>query len=783
MTAVWRVARAALRRRMFQTVVIGVVVGVSTATMVLALGLLTSASAPFDRAHTQQSGAHLVAAFDGTAVSDAQLAGTADRSVVEAAAGPFGQATVDRPAEPGWSAQGMPPMTVVGRPDPDGPVDRLNVWQGRWATGPGEIVLNYIPGDPGPTMGIGDRITVAGQPELTVVGFAYSVTGSADAWVTPDQVAELEPNATQMLYRFTQAATAAEVSSAQEAVTAGLPAEALLGAQSYLVLKQDITSESAVYIPFLVVFGVLALVVSILIVANVVSGAVVAGFRNIGMLKALGFTPNQVMAVYLVMVIVPSVIGCVLGAVLGNVVARPLLEEAFARFGASDIGVDLWVNGAALLAMPAVVVLAALVSALRARRLPAAAAISAGSAPRLGRALTVQRWLGGTRLPRSVSLGLGVPFARPARSGLTLAAVVLGVMTVTLAIGVTMSVTAYRNAVDPTYTDRLELAAGGLHGPPRPVAPGEPAEDAEPSLSDAQDEALLRSLPGATHVAAVADLPVQLAGGKDMVDVHFFRGDAEVLGPRVVNGHWPTGPDEVAVPSRFLNQRGLAVGDTITAEVDGERVQLRIVGISVTNSPEQLFADWSVLERLAPDTRAGSYQVLLEPGTDQQAYLDGVAAEEPGLHNVPQGDNSSSQGVVIISTATLLTLVLTAVAALGVFNTVVLNARERRRDLGMLKSIGMTPRQVTVMMVTSMGVLGVVGGVIGVPLGVAVHGVIGPAMLQAAQSDVFDFVIDVYQPYVLVLLALAGIAIAVLGAVIPARSAARTTIAEVLHNE
>ncbi len=779
MTAVWRVARAALRRRMFQTVVIGVVVGVSTATMVLALGLLTSASAPFDRAHAQQSGAHLVAAFDGTAVSDSRLAGTAGRSVVEAAAGPFGQATVDRPAEPGWSGQ-LPPMTVVGRPDPAGPVDRLNLWEGRWATGPGEIVLNYIPGNPATDGDIGDRITVAGQPDLTVVGFAYSVTGSADAWVSPDQVAELEPNATQMLYRFTKAATAAEVSAAQDTVTAGLP---LLGAQSYLVLKQDITSESAVYIPFLVVFGVLALVVSILIVANVVSGAVVAGFRNIGMLKALGFTPNQVMAVYLVMVIVPSVIGCLLGAVLGNVVARPLLAEAFERFGASDIGVDLWVNGAALLAMPAVVALAALVSALRARRLPAAAAISAGSAPRLGRALTVQRWLGGTRLPRSVSLGLGVPFARPARSGLTLAAVVLGVMTVTLAIGVTMSVTAYRNAVDPTYTDRLELAAGGLDGPPRPVAPGEPAEDAEPSLSDAADEALLRSLPGATHVAAVAGLPVQLAGGKETVEVHFFRGDGEILGPRVVNGRWPTGPDEVAVPSRFLNQRGLAVGDTITAEVDGERVQLRIVGISVTNSPEQLFADWSVLERLAPDTRAGSYQVLLEPGTDQQGYLDGVAAEEPGLHNVPQGDNSSSQGVVIISTATLLTLVLTAVAALGVFNTVVLNARERRRDLGMLKSIGMTPRQVMVMMVTSMGVLGVVGGVIGVPLGVAVHGVVGPAMLEAGQSDVFDFVIDVYQPYVLVLLALAGIAIAVLGAVIPARSAARTTIAEVLHNE
>lgn len=776
MTAVWRVARAGLRRRLVQTVVIGVVVGVSTATMVLALGLLTSASAPFDRAYALQSGAHLVAAFD-TAVSDAEVAATAERSGVEGAAGPFGQASVARSTGPGG---GVPSLTVVGRADPDGPVDRLNVWEGRWATGPGEIVLNYIPGNPGMTP-MGDHISVPGQPRLTVVGFAYSVSGSADAWVTPDQMAELEPTATQMLYRFANAATAAEISAAQDAVTAGLPAGALLGAESYLVLKQDITSETAVYIPFLVVFGVLGLAVAILIVANVISGAVVAGFRNIGMLKALGFTPNQVMAVYLVMVTVPAVVGCVLGAVLGNVGARPLLEEAFERFGASDNGVDLWVTVAALVGMPVVVALAALVSALRARRLPAAAAISAGSAPRPGRALTVQRWLGGTRLPRSVSLGLGVPFARPARSGLTLAAVVLGVLTVTLALGVTMTVTAYRNAVDPEHTDRLELVAGGLLGPPRPGPPV--ADGAEPSLSDEEDEALLRSLSGAKHVAAVAELPVQLVGGKDQVGIQAYRGDAEVLGPRVVNGHWPTGPDEVVAPSRFLNQRGLAVGDSITVEVDGERARLRIVGISVTNSPEVLFADWSVLERLAPDTRADSYQVQLEPGTDQRAYLDAVAAEEPGLHHVSQGAGGSSQAVVIITTATILTLVLTAVAALGVFNTVVLNARERRRDLGMLKSIGMTPRQVTVMMVTSMGVLGGVGGAIGVPLGVVVHGLVGPAMLQAGQSDVFDFVMDVYEPYVLVLLALAGIAIAVLGALIPARTAARTTIAEVLHNE
>lgn len=781
MKAVWRVARASVRRRRLQTIVIGVVVGVSTATIVLALGLLTSASAPFDRAYAQQSGAHLVAAFNSDLVSDDQLTRAADRAVVEAAAGPFDQVNLEMPG-----GQGMrPDMVVVGRADPGGTVDRLRVWEGRWATKPGEIVLDYIPGQGGPVP-MGETISVPGQPRLTVVGFAYSVSRSADAWVTPAQLAELGPTTTQMLYRFTESATAAEINANRDAVTEGLPAKSLLGAQSYLVLKQEITSESAVYVPFLIVFGILGLAVSVLIVANVISGAVVSGFRNIGMLKALGFTPNQVMAVYLVMVTVPSVIGCVPGVVLGNLVARPLLEEAFESFGSSDIGIDLWIDGAAVVGMPVLVALAALVSATRARRLSAAQAISAGSAPKVGRALLVQRWLGGIRLPRSVSLGLGVPFARPARSFLTLAAVVLGVMTVTLSIGVTKSVVAYRNAVDPTYTDRIELMAPSQTRGPRPIGPGGPGgpETVVPlKLSDSEDEALLRAQPGAVDVAAVASLPAQVVGGQQMLEVHFYRGDGARLGPMVLNGHWPDGPGQVAAPSRFLNQRGLTVGDTMTVELEGERTQLRIVGISVTNSPEQVYADWSTLERLAPDARADTYQVRVTPDTDQQAYRDAVTAAEPGLELVPPGDNSSSQAVVIISAATILTLVLGIVAALGVFNTVVLNARERRRDLGMLKSIGMTPRQVTVMMVTSMGALGIVGGVIGVPLGVFMHGVVGPAMMRSAQSDVFDFVMNVYEARLLVLLGLAGGVIAVLGAAIPARSAARTPIAVVLHNE
>jgi putative ABC transport system permease protein len=72
---------------------------------------------------------------------------------------------------------------------------------------------------------------------------------------------------------------------------------------------------------------------------------------------------------------------------------------------------------------------------------------------------------------------------------------------------------------------------------------------------------------------------------------------------------------------------------------------------------------------------------------------------------------------------------------------------------------------------------------LGMPLGIEVHRLVAPAMIEAGQADIADFMVDVYHLPMLVLLALAGIPIAVLGALLPSRSAARMTVAEVLHNE
>src|SRR4029077_4105528 len=108
------------------------------------------------------------------------------------------------------------------------------------------------------------------------------------------------------------------------AVKAALPKNAVLGTVSYLSVRQSEQSSVAPWVPFIIAFGVIALVISVLIVVNVVGGAVVAGTTRIGVLKSIGFTPGQVVGCYVLLVTVPAVTGAAAGLVVGNLLAEPL---------------------------------------------------------------------------------------------------------------------------------------------------------------------------------------------------------------------------------------------------------------------------------------------------------------------------------------------------------------------------------------------------------------------------------------------------------------------------
>ena len=781
MSAVWLVARGAVRRRRLQTAIIGLVVFISAATIVIAFSQITASANPFASAFAAQNGAQLVVAFDSSQVRDASLAQTAHRPGVTAAAGPFAEATVNVTSVTSHQPQGQgaPPnpvtpgqLTVAGRAGPGGPVDRLDLWLGHWPTGPGQIVVNLPATEHLGPQFLGSSVHLSSGQTLTVVGVAASVSQSAGAWVTPAEITALHPDAAQMLYRFASADTAANVSNDLATVTAGLPRGAVVSAQSYLTVEKAYSASLGIYVPLLLAFGILALVVAILIVANVISGAVVSGYRHIGILKATGYTPDQVTAVYLVMVGIPALIGCVLGVAAGTALAVPFAGLAQQGLGEGNSVVSPWADLITLVGLLAVVVATALGAALRARRLPAAQAISAGSAPGSGRAVRVQRMLAGTRLPRAVSLGLGLPFARPARAAMTLAAVVLGVLTATMCTGLTSTAITYGHVEENQQSVQVKVTVG------QPEPPGQAQAAALPNTAATQ--ALLQSLPGAAHVEASTEGSVRRLGVTQSIFVNFVRGADLKDGP-LVKGHWIDGPYQAVAPPGFLHEQDLTVGSHLTLDMGGKPVTVTVVGETWAGA-NTMDADWQTLSALAPGAQANFYSVQLTSGTSVSAYIAAVRKADPSLNPAP--NDGINAGTALVSTsATLFTVLLAIVAALGVFNTVVLSTRERRRDLGMLKSIGMTPREVTGMMVTSMLELGVLGTLIGIPLGILAHRLVVSAITHNSYIIPPAYMIDVWSPALVAALAFSGLVIAFLGAFIPARSAARLPIATVLHNE
>ncbi len=642
--------------------------------------------------------------------------------------------------------------------------------------------------------GIGDTVTVTsapGKPRLTVVGLATSVSRTADGWVLPAEMRALRspgtPATAEMLYRLRSAGSAAAVDAGAAAVTRALPAGTVTGTQSYLSVRAAQHNQVAVYSPFVVAFAIIGLVMSVLIVANVVSGAVIAGYYRIGILKSIGFTPGQVIAAYTGQVLVPAVLGCLGGVALGNLLAVPLLRKAADVYAVGHLGVPLWVNVAVPLAMCGLVVLAAVLPALRAGRLSATQALAAGRAPRTGHGYLAHRLLGRLPLPRPVTIGLASSFSRPARMAATLAAVLLGVTAVTFSVGL---VTSLRRAVadlDLTNTEQVQV----YYNQPGPLPLKRPAPQAQPPSAHPQRAiaAALNSTPGTAHYALEEDNQyVKVSGLVQAIPVTAFLGDASWI-YTMTSGHWYTGPDQAVVPQRLLTTLHATVGGTITITgTGGHSVPVRIVGEVFDQDYESLsmMTDWRTLTAadpgLSPDPLNSQSDVGLRPGTNPVTYVQALGPKIGSNYGVSV-NRSGGGAAIAIALAGTLTLLLSIAAGLGVLNTVVLHTRERVHDLGVFKAVGMTPRQTVAMVLCSVAGTGLLAGVLAVPAGIIVHQHVIPAMAGAAGLGVPAGLQNVYGAGELAALALAGLAIALAGALLPAGWAAKARTASALRAE
>jgi putative ABC transport system permease protein len=198
----------------------------------------------------------------------------------------------------------------------------------------------------------------------------------------------------------------------------------------------------------------------------------------------------------------------------------------------------------------------------------------------------------------------------------------------------------------------------------------------------------------------------------------------------------------------------------------------------------ELMLDWSTITAVVPDLSPSSYLVTLKPGSNVDAYVKRLAAAQPDLLGVQAANSGNTAFLATIAGILFaIALVIALIAVAGIFNTLLLNTRERVRDTATLKALGMSPRQVIVMVAASAGFLALVGGLAAVPAGIELYRSLFDLLSKLGGDDTPPALYDVFAAWELIAIPLAGVAVAVAAALIPGRWAARTNVVEVLHAE
>ena len=137
-------------------------------------------------------------------------------------------------------------------------------------------------------------------------------------------------------------------------------------------------------------------------------------------------------------------------------------------------------------------------------------------------------------------------------------------------------------------------------------------------------------------------------------------------------------------------------------------------------------------------------------------------------------DNQIGPLNAILNVLYVLLALSVVVSLFGIVNTLVLTVFERTRELGMLRAVGMTRRQVRRMIRHESVITALIGGALGIALGIVL------GALLVARVDFIVFTLPVGQ---LIVFAVATIVVGILAAIFPARRAARLNVLQALQYE
>jgi putative ABC transport system permease protein len=388
-SAIWYRVRADLRGRRVQTGSVVLIVALST--LLVGLGLVTSDSirAPFDRLFTQLNGAHLwVRTSAHPSPAELDTVGTTPNvaGITDVEEYIYGAMVVGGNRVQAYFQSFPTQPRTIGRllitqghglsaDDPDGVVvDQPFAASAHLHVGDTLSVVTAQGPEPVHIRGLSVDVNHA-TGDLKLHGYAYVLRPTLEQFFpAPGQLGGVIGLRLRDPYAIQQ--TINTLVKRFQAVGIGY---SFFGGENWLTYRETFGQFSALAATLLMAFGVLGLVAAGVIIANLMIGQVLAQQRDLGILKALGFTPGQVVLALVLQYVLLGLIGAIIGLALAALVAPALLTRVGSAQGVPvPPQYDLGTASLVCLAILLLIALSAALPASRAGRLRVADAVRPG---------------------------------------------------------------------------------------------------------------------------------------------------------------------------------------------------------------------------------------------------------------------------------------------------------------------------------------------------------------------------------------------------------------------
>ncbi|MGA5041954.1 FtsX-like permease family protein [Streptomyces capoamus] len=756
MRAAWRWAHSDLRTHRGEALFLVLATAGIVASLLLATALFGYATNPWQRTFAEARGAHvwLHTAPSADARKLARLDG------VTSVAGPYRTepATVAaRGTRASVELRGTPRPPAVGRP---------LLTAGRWLDpgAPDGVVLESslaraLLAEPG------DTLTLPGTARtLTVEGVADSAEppyrpGEQPGlvWALPSAVRA--PAAQVIGLRLDDPADTDY--AVQRAVTV-LGAGAVGEVSTWQQARAEAQDTGRLLGQVLGLFGLGALAAAGFAVHGAIATRIRGHLRDLSVLKAIGFTPGQVVRIFLLQHLAYALLGAVAAAALTEGLGSLLPG----RLGdAVRVWQGLPGHSLALCAVPAGAVLfiglTTGLAAWRAGRVPPVP-VPRPAAPKGGGLTGPARRALGLRLPAALVLGCHQAFAGRGRSLATVARLTLPLVLIVVALSAW------------TTLDRFHGSPERVGLPTTLTVRSDGALDASGVRAVLARDARVRAAYPGVELAAL------VPGQTGTIALRGVGTRAEPYPYALAEGRAARGPDEAVAGQGLLDLLHARVGDWVRMTV-GDRPQiLHIVGrtLEPRNAGRVVTTSLDTLRENDPALAPAFYELRLRPGADPHGVAAALASAGRGhldVHPVtnPADGLSPLRGVVagLIAVLALIGLVelLTAIGG---------SVREGERDVLALRAIGMSPRQITAITVTATSCTALTAVVAGTALGLPLARRLIDA--QGGSSGIGAGIAQSPSPGLLLLLGTSAVLGAAGLATLPAARSARRRLADTL---